>query len=435
MDMMSAAQAIAKSLNMCERGKESAKNGLPLSTATSFGVEDEIIAAVEERGRNAMEETQRVLVQAQKEMDDYQKKAHQVKTGQKSKVGWKKARQYLEEAETKKNAATAGYNEFRNENGLNRNAFDDDRKAQIMWVFVVVFAEGLLNSYFFAPAFEDGLLGGFFVAFFVSFVNVGFAFVGGVLGLRYLANHSGVNRQLLGGLCLLACTMISLLVITLSAWFRGHVDGIRSSGQLSELPATASALSDKAWEMALVSLQALDAWSMISSLNAFLLFFVGLLCTLLGFWKGYEYDDPYPGFGPVNRAKEDAEDLWHDAQESLNEQEQQHARGHEDAVATLKASFVEVNVNYNDLCKRSGEIVQLPDDLARLARQVLREFLACNASIRSSQSPAFPQEFAKDEFRQFAMAHHSFADKFTALSEEFAREEKSLASFKADAIG
>ena len=194
-------------------------------------------------------------------------------------------------------SAKASYAAFKASHKLERNATGDDRVLQGVWATVVVVLESMVNSYFYMPISDLGLIGGFFTAFFVSLVNVGCAFFGGVLGVRYLT-HIEPTKKLGGLIALLFFTCACALVIALSALFRGHADAM-SAKELDTI-----ALMDGAWQAAVKSLIELDVLDLLASLHSFLLTLVGLLCAVIGFWKGWAFDDPYPGFGAAYRRKE-----------------------------------------------------------------------------------------------------------------------------------
>jgi hypothetical protein len=55
-------------------------------------------------------------------------------------------------------------------------------------------------------------------------------------------------------------------------------------------------------------------------IQSWLLFFLGLFFAGPGFWKGYGYDDPYPGYGRVARRWQEAEQAYLDCRQERLEQ-------------------------------------------------------------------------------------------------------------------
>lgn len=293
-----------------------------------------------------------------------------------------------------RNRAAAAYNAFKTDNGLTRDAIGDDRVKQVLWASVIVVVEGLVNSYFYAPVSSLGLLGGFSIAFFVSFANVAFAFIGGAGGLRYLS-HIDPLKKLVGVLVSLGCLFISLLVIALSTLFRGHVDLLEGSG------IDPSAMESEAWRLAVESLRDLDVWALMSSVNSFLLVLVGLACAIFAFHKGWQYDDPYPGFGAAFRAKERATEAYEDACER-NAAEAADWRSKQvgdlrKAAKSIEDAFARVEAGNQGLRVLLRQSDRLSRDVGSLARGLLGVYRKTNEAVRASEAPEYFDLYPEDE--------------------------------------
>ena len=319
----------------------------------------------------------------------------------------------LQELERARNGASAAYNKFKAENELQREPFDDDRFTQIIWVIVVVIVEGLFNSYFFATASAYGLAGGVFAALFFSLANVGCAFIGGVMGLRY-ANHRDPAKKLFGILWASACLCGCVLVVCLSALYRGHLDDLSQTSAIETLQL-------EAWEASLISLRNLDVWDLIASLNAFLLMFVGAICAFLGFWKGYEFDDPYPGFGKMLRQKEAAKEKHQEAKEELeNRAIQIEADGKmatETAMQNMNSASNAMQAVFDGFRRGLGEEAGLSAQVAQLAKSLLSVYRQTNKEIRADSPPAYFDQFPGEaEFKEFDDEHRRLHGERDALA-------------------
>ena len=290
--------------------------------------------------------------------------------------------------------AQAAYNAFQTDNGLTRDATGDDRMKQVLWATVIVLVEGLVNSYFYAPVSAFGLLGGFSIAFFVSFANVAFAFIGGAGGLRYLS-HIDPLKKLVGVLVSLGCLLISLLVITLSTLFRGHVDLLEGSGL------DPSAMETEAWRLAVESLRDLDVWALMSSVNSFLLVLVGLACAIFAFHKGWQYDDPYPGFGTAFRAKERATEAYEDACEQNAAAAAAWSSKQVDdlrqASKSVNDALAEVDADDQGLRVLLSKSARLSRDVGSLARGLLGVYRKTNEAVRASEAPNYFDRYPEDD--------------------------------------
>ena len=295
--------------------------------------------------------------------------------------------------------ALAAYNAFRTDNGLKKDATGDDRMKQILWALIIMISEGLVNSYFYAPISEYGYLGGFYIAFFVSFANVAFAFIGGAGGLRYLS-HIDVLKKLVGVLVSLLCLFICLVVVALSTFFRAHVDLLQGSGL------GPAEMETQAWGLAVESLQSLDVWVLMSSVNSFLLVLVGLVCAILAFHKGWEYDDPYPGFGAVFRAKERATDAYNEAHkqnaDNVANWRSQQIKDLRDAENDIDNALTHLESNLRGLDRLLVLVRGLGREVSRLASGLLGVYRKKNAGVRANAAPEYFDVFPDAiEFRRF----------------------------------
>lgn len=190
MNVKTLTEELAERLKLEERAQQDAVAGLPETMATSLtAAETGAVAAAEQ----AAKEEVRIVAQARMEAKAAQNQA-------KSELEQvRQARETIEDEAPPsppnldrlamaRDRATAAYAAFKSQHGLIRDATGDDRSAQVIWAVVVMVVESLFNAYFYMPISSLGLLGGLFTALFVSFANVGVAFVGGAVGLRFLAH-------------------------------------------------------------------------------------------------------------------------------------------------------------------------------------------------------------------------------------------------------
>ena len=307
--------------------------------------------------------------------------------------------------------AAAAYKKFQRENSLDRNAEEDDRSTQLIWVAVIILLEGLANSFFFRDLGDTGMLGGFMTAGFISFANVGAAFLGGALGLRYMMNHSHPSRQLLGMACSAICLFACILVIALSASFRaevGHVsldEDMRTANALQQngglcLGAQQGNETEEEMEDRLIWIKGWNnimchgQWHRVAgSIESFLLLFVGLICMLLGYYKGYLYDDPYPGFGNVARHRKKAEDKYNDAvteqRHAIESYWRQKAGALSGVQRHLDAALREAQNYIQTLQDELDRLQKLPAALKQLARELLSQYRSENSRTRNTPAPKY----------------------------------------------
>ncbi|MDW8124493.1 MAG: hypothetical protein RMJ04_06930 [Geminicoccaceae bacterium] len=287
---------------LVERGEADGRSNLPSSDAGApSSTELEIvndIRALRERHLNDLASHLRArndaLAQLNTAMDIAQLRndtEHAISRLGEGDVAWKSeiARLLREAREAKKD-----YDAFRIEHGLNRAARDPANRflaLSLLCLFVVV--ESMLNGVFFAEGSEFGLIGGTTLAFGISLVNVCvFGFCLGIGPARWQHHRSSVLRVV--ARALLAAGLA--LVVFANAFVAHYRDMFEHAGEAVLLSEVWARLRDDPFGLA--------------RLQSWLLFFLGLLFAGLGFWKGYRFDDPYPGYGRVARRWQQAEQRY-----------------------------------------------------------------------------------------------------------------------------
>jgi len=157
------------------------------------------------------------------------------------------------------------------------------------WIFVFIFLEALINSYFFGEASSLGLLGGIFIGFVTSFFNVILSTIAGFV-LRY-KNHASYFKKFIG-LSIFLLLLAGILFIHL---FIAHYREILSVNPHVDI-----------WA---VLKPTLEHPFVLHDMESIILISIGLLITLFSILKGMNFDDEYPGYGRVYRRwkiKEDA---------------------------------------------------------------------------------------------------------------------------------
>ena len=175
---------------------------------------------------------------------------------------------------------------FRKENNLERTAhIPKSRLLHFSFVLMLLLLETVLNGYFLARGSEFGILGGVLEALSIAAINVGLGFM---VGKWIPPNifHKGVFRKILGyaltGAYLLAVLGFNLLV----AHYRDALGG--------DLPAEAPHLALETFLAAPFMVADFKSWMMVA-----LGFFFSILATV----GSFKMDDPYPGYGNLERRR------------------------------------------------------------------------------------------------------------------------------------
>jgi hypothetical protein len=159
-------------------------------------------------------------------------------------------------------------------------------------VLVALFVfEVFLNGFFLAKGSELGYLGGAVEAFTFALVNVGVSFLIAVMGVREL-NHRNLIRKLFGLIALVAYLALTLTLNLALAHYR------EAAGSLA---------SDAGHE---VLVRLMTAPLAIMDVKSWLFFGLGILCSVIAFADAFLIFDPFPGYGALEKRRNDGHDAY-----------------------------------------------------------------------------------------------------------------------------
>ncbi len=178
-------------------------------------------------------------------------------------------------------------------NNLNRDA-DYPKSKWLFWgiFFIVLVAEAIANSYFYAQGSDLGFLGGILQASLVALANVVLSFFIGFVVLRYL-NHVNKIKKFMAFIGLILSFGLLFFLHLVTAHYRELL--IKSPDN-----ATSQVLKDT-----------FNQPFNINDFESLILIIIGFGISILVIWKSYRFDDPYPGYGKVWRK-------WEKTQEAKN---------------------------------------------------------------------------------------------------------------------
>jgi hypothetical protein len=252
-------------------------------------------------------------------------------------------------------------------------------------VLLVLFVfEVFLNGFFLAKGSELGYLGGAAEAITFAVFNIGVAFLLAAVGVREL-NHRNWFRKLFGLLSLaLYLALMIALNLALAHYREVSAELISDAGRevLERLEADPLALMDfKSW----------------------LLFGLGVLCSLIAFGDSFLIFDPYPGYGPLEKRRIGAHDAYIRRKNELIER-----------LLDIRDEAIDILEEANrDLALRRAEHDAILEGRARLARlfgahqahldraanALLSVYREANRNLRKTAAPPrFAQPYALDKF-------------------------------------
>jgi hypothetical protein len=252
----------------------------------------------------------------------------------------------------------------------------------ISLALILLAVESAGNSYFFAAGNELGLLGGWFVAILISVANVGFASVAGYFA-RYV-NHRSLLGKLAGFLMTLPFMAAILMLNVGVAQFRDALAGLPWQ--------EASAAALVRMQTAPFALASVESWLLVG---------IGMLIVLVAWWKGYAFDDPYPGYGGISRRLAEARDAyaeewrdWTGNLTDLRDQSIEELRMARSLVAETLRDGPNILASRAGLTGQRDVFLDHCDTAANRLLAVYRE--ANRAARKSPQPPRFDERFRFD---------------------------------------
>lgn len=185
-------------------------------------------------------------------------------------------------------------NAYKHARDIEREATGAANKADAWATLgIVVGIEAFINALFFKDTGTGGILGGFALTVVVSGVNVmALGFLAGLYAAPWAFSHSSARMRGLGWAALVTAAIVAFGLNLFVSHFRDA--GLTTVNVDFK---TIAPILFQPWR-----------WLAYHELTSLVLFFVGIACAALGFLKGYRFDDPIWGYGPITRAYKDAEE-------------------------------------------------------------------------------------------------------------------------------
>lgn len=380
-------RAFERSLNPRKKGKERGLADQPPSDAKNLDhIEREIVAEIRRHQRLALDrfdENREVylsrLGNIGSQRTDIETAAAEAPT---------KFKRYSSESESAIQDATNNLQDhknsrevFRREHNLNRACYRH-LNSGLRWfaiAFSMIAVESGLNAYLFAEKNELGLLGGAFVAFLISVVNVGFSSLCGYFFMNI--HRRQFYRKCLGFVALVSWVTF---IITFNFGVAHFRDGLVNEALTRD-------------EAAILAIESVtDNILAVTTFDSWLLILIGCLICIGAFMKAYFSDDPYPGYGNVQRNLENARDRYKSEHENTL---QSLESKHDESIQNLRDAEEEFRRNMEEsvdaLFGHQSLNAQIADNLNQceeVAKQLLQIYRDSNEEYRKTPPPAYFRE-------------------------------------------
>lgn len=266
-------------------------------------------------------------------------------------------------------------NYFIASNKLNREPdYPDSHIFHWALVIVAVVAESLANSYFFAKGSDFGLLGGTFQALLISIANIGTALMIGVYVAPHINHLRTANRLIAAG----GVSVYTLMIVV----FNLATAHYRAQLELDPFNALINAIPRLVEEP--FGVRNYDAW---------VLFIIGLGFATFASIKGYTADDPYPGYGRVDRIYKTARDAYDRAKQVLldevNAVIDQKSTQLDRLVQQLRRNAQRYGALITESETYLQEFAHYGESIEEASNTLLREYRDNNAKVRGGPRPAY----------------------------------------------
>jgi len=243
-------------------------------------------------------------------------------------------------------------------------------------IITIILLESMANSYLFGKGSDLGLLGGFLRACLVSLANVGSALIVGVYIIPFV-NHIQITKKVFSILGQSIYWAISIMFNITAAHYRDLL-----AKDLNPVFSSIESLLNNPFDF---------------SLDGFVLLIVGIGAAILAAIKGYTSDDPYPGYGPVDRK-------FHSATENLGNFKTKEINEIQDLSNGISNEF---NKQLKDLKKESILLANFKDKgneaLVTYSKNVdminsefisrLKKYREANLAVRTDPHPQYFNDY------------------------------------------
>lgn len=266
---------------------------------------------------------------------------------------------------------------FKARHRLDRAAKVSSAGAQSLKISIIVFLiliEMVMNGSFLAKGSEQGIVGGITEAIVFAVLNIGSALLFAVFCVRFLV-HRSILLKLLGFIGLVAYIALAIVINLALAHYR-EVSSTVLTGAGAEV--IARLRTDPAG---------------LAELNAWMLFAIGLLFSIIAFIDGCYLTDPYPGFAGVRKRLDAARTHYIDRKldliDNLRDIRDDHNAKIEEIVRDLSARRQESAAIIANRVRTVGLFTEHQNHLERAANALLTIYREANRIARTGPEPAY----------------------------------------------
>ena len=285
------------------------------------------------------------------------------------------------------------FKEFQDNNNLTRAPrYPDSKRLSYAIIFALIVLEIFLNSVFFKEFTTSGILGGVFVALSIAGLNVGLGYLYGEHVSRFINHVSSFKKFLAYSLGL-----VFIISITLVNFFAAHLrDVIDTAIKLGEMANSV--------EMMTVAKQLINTPFALNSFESILLIIIGMFFSITAMVKMYFADDPYPGYGELDREKKIK---THEHYSEIQEYIESCRSKMKERALDIRNTITGISTHLNLLTNYKGRLTLYTtnfktylNQVQTIADEIVNEYRSTNMRNRPE-----PKKFPKYYDKPFIMAY------------------------------
>lgn len=273
---------------------------------------------------------------------------------------------------------------FQREHGLNRVArYPSDNVLPWLWFLLAIVGviESALNAHFWAPINEHGLVGGFVRAAFISLLNLIPAVLVGIHVVPKLVYAHIAKRAFAWLLFVFWIIWIGVYNVFIGHW--------RVTSE--------SSISATSMQNALDSLISAPLSGLLASGDAVMLVIAGIVAAIIAAIDAFFLDDPYYGYGDVDRRHKKARHAYEVLKKTTRTQVSDIVERYDHEVTQIATTAPDRVCDATGVLNQSVMVNQeyetSVDVHQRILETVLRAYRDENRRVRTTPTPTYFQNF------------------------------------------
>ena len=264
---------------------------------------------------------------------------------------------------------------FKKDHSISREAiYKQSFLPTMAWIAIALIIETILNSSLLAQASDFGLVGGATLAILISLINITFGFMLGLFVFPFTSHKNMLYKRFSWVALILASIVIFLFNLLL-----GHYREV-----LIQDPNNSAILAIQHFTEDMFNL---------NSIESIFLIIVGLIVSVISFWKGSTQNDSYPGYTKLSKERDKMfEEFLFVKEEQLSELTEttdDFERKLTELHKKVSADYRQYNIWHSGFQQQQKLYQAYTDNLVKTGEIAISTYRQINQSVRSEEAPKF----------------------------------------------